>query len=211
MPHYDISLTLSSDLPIWPGDPPLQINQIASLDQGDPANVSSLSCCVHIGTHIDAPRHFLADGRTTDAIPLSELIVPVTVVEFPAVSVIDEAVLEGAPIQPDANRLLFKTRNSLRWQQGDSKFFEDFVAIDESGANWLVEHDIRMVGVDYLSVAPWQAPAPTHEILLESGVVIIEGLDLHEVEPAEYKLICLPLKLAGVEGAPARAILVEPD
>jgi arylformamidase len=210
MKIYDISLSISPDLPVWPGDPPIELETIASMELGRDANVSHLRTGVHIGTHVDAPHHFLNDGRTVEKLPLEVLIGPTRVVRVPdEVDVITAEVLQAADIPEGSARLLFRTRNSELWRTGEPLFQEDFVAIAADGAEWLVAHGARLVGVDYLSVAPFRESVPTHRILLSAGVVAVEGLDLHAVPPGEYALYCLPLKLVGSEGAPARAILVE--
>jgi arylformamidase len=207
MERIDISLTISDGLPIWPGDPHPVIDRLSSMEDGDEANVSSLSCGVHIGTHVDAPLHFIHQAQSVTELSLDDLVGPALVVELLGVEVISEAVLEAADIPGEVKRLLFKTRNSQLWQTGEREFLRDFVAVDESGARWLVNQGVRLVGVDYLSVAPWSDPGPTHRVLLAAQVIIVEGLNLSEVEPGEYNLTCLPLKLGGAEGAPARAIL----
>ena len=207
MEFIDISLPISEELPVWPGDPAIELVRISSIKAGDNANVSKLSCGVHVGTHVDAPLHFLEDGKTITDLSFEALIGPAQVVEFPAASVIDEAVLKGSEIAIDAERILFKTRNSYYWGSGESEFNENFVAVDESGARWLVDHGVKLVGVDYLSVAPWNESRPTHEVLLEAEVVILEGLNLHDVRPGHYDLTCLPIKLSDCDGAPARAVL----
>jgi arylformamidase len=206
---YDISLALSPSLPPWPGDPPLEMELIESMEQGAHANVSRISTSVHIGTHVDAPHHFLNDGRTVDQIPLDVLTGPCYVAQLPDdMDSITEEVLEGIPLAEGTTRLLFGTRNSHLWARNETIFQKDFVAITEDGAEWLVAHGIKLVGVDYLSVAPFGDSVPTHTVLLKAGVVIVEGLNLSAVLRGFYQLYCLPLKLAGAEGAPARAILI---
>ncbi|HEY6073962.1 MAG TPA: cyclase family protein [Anaerolineales bacterium] len=206
---YDISLPLSPTLPVWPGDPPLDLHRIESMDEGAHANVSMLSSGVHIGTHVDAPHHFLNDGRTVEQLPLEVLTGPCFVAQLPDdMDEINAEALAGIPLAEGVTRILFGTRNSHLWKKGESTFQEDFVAITEDGARWLVEKGIRLVGVDYLSVAPFGDSVPTHKALLEAGVVIVEGLDLSAVPRGFYDLYCLPLKLVGSDGAPARAILV---
>jgi arylformamidase len=206
---YDISLALSPSLPPWPGDPPLEMELIESMEQGAHANVSRISASVHIGTHVDAPHHFLNDGRTVDQIPLDVLTGPCYVAQLPDdMDSITAEVLEGIPLAEETTRLLFGTRNSHLWARNETVFQKDFVAITEDGAEWLVAHGIKLVGVDYLSVAPFGDSVPTHTVLLKAGVVIVEGLNLSAVLRGFYQLYCLPLKLAGAEGAPARAILI---
>ncbi len=206
---YDISIPLQPGMPIWPGDPPLNLKRLASITDGADANVSSIDCGVHIGTHVDAPSHFIVDGTTVDALPLSTLVGDVHVVEIPDAELMDEEVLDHASIPSDAKRVLFKTRNSEYWTSPAHDFQQDYVAIDPGGAAWLVDRGIELVGVDYLSVAPFETPAATHIHFLEHEVIIVEGLDLHRIIPGAYFLVCLPIKLVGIEGSPARAILLE--
>ena len=210
MKIFDISLTISPDLPVWPGDPPVELERIESMDEGAQANVSCLNVGVHVGTHVDAPHHFLNDGRTVEQLPLDVLIGLCYVTQLPdGIEAITAEVLDGTSLPTNVTRILFGTRNSKLWSGGRTEFQEDFVAVTEDGAEWLVEHGIQLVGVDYLSVAPYGDSAPTHTILLQAGIVVIEGLDLSAVPRGFYDLYCLPLKLYGSDGAPARAILIQ--
>jgi arylformamidase len=210
MKIFDISLTISPQLPVWPGDPPVELEQVDSMDRGAHANVSRLNAGVHTGTHVDAPHHFLNDRRTVEQLPLEVLTGPCYVAQLPdGVEAITAEVLEGVPLPADTIRILFGTSNSRLWSQGETKFNEDFVAVTEDGAEWLVERGIRLVGVDYLSVAPYGHSVPTHTVLLQAGVVVVEGLDLSAVPRGFYDLYCLPLKLLGSDGAPARAVLIQ--
>ncbi len=210
MTIYDISLTISPTLPTWPGDPKLVIEKFESMDKGAHNNVSRISSGVHLGTHVDAPYHFLNDGRTVEQLPLDVLTGPCYVVQFPdGVEAITADVLERTEIPSEMKRLLFGTRNSHLWARGISEFQTDFVAITEDGAEWLVERGVQLVGVDYLSVAPYGDSVPTHTVLLKAGVVVVEGLNLSNVMRGFYDLYCLPLKISGCDGAPARAILIQ--
>ena len=210
MKIYDISLTISPSLPVWPGDEPLELELVDSMEAGAHANVSRLSTGVHIGTHVDAPHHFLNDGRTIERLPLEVLTGLCYVTQLPdGVEAITAATLEGMSLPENTTRLLFGTSNSRLWSRGETEFQKDFVSVTEDGAQWLVERDTRLVGVDYLSVAPYSDPIPTHKILLQAGVIILEGLDLSVVPRGFYELYCLPLKLLGAEGAPARTILIQ--
>jgi len=207
---FDISLTISPDLPVWPGDPSIELKQVESMDAGADVNVSHLSAGVHIGTHVDAPHHFLNDGRTVEQLPLDVLTGPCYVAQLPdGVEAITAEALNGMPLPADAKRVLFGTSNSRLWSRGETKFQQDFVAVSEDGAQWLVENGVQLVGVDYLSVAPFTDSTPTHRILLQAGVVVVEGLDLSAVPRGFYDLYCLPLKLLGADGAPARTILIQ--
>ena len=209
MTLYDISLTYTEDLPTWPGDPTIQLKQISSIEDGDMANVTHLSMCAHSGTHVDAPDHFLGNGKTVESIPLELMIGPAAVVEIPAEGTITTADLISAQIPAGIKRILLKTANSEVWAAGNMVFQEDFIAPDGEAAKYLVELGIEVIGVDYLSVAPFTDPEPTHKTLLEAGVLIIEGLDLSGVKPGEYTLYCLPLKIGGSDGAPARVLLMD--
>ena len=208
MRTYDITLTISPDLPTWPGDPRVEIERVGKIEDGSNANVSRVDMGVHTGTHVDAPFHFLQDGITVDQINLSLLTGRAYVLHLPDVDVITAPVLENAQIPPRTRRVLFKTRNSESWAKEDLVFDTDFVGLSEDGAEYLVRRGVKLVGMDYLSVAPYKKSRPTHERLLEAGVVIVEGLDLSEVSQGRYTLYCLPLKIANSDGAPARAILI---
>lgn len=210
MTIYDISLTLSPDLPTWPGDPALELELSESMDKGAHVNVTKISTSVHVGTHVDAPHHFLNDHRTVEQLPLEVLTGPCYVTQLPdGIDAITAEVLERTEITSEMKRVLFGTRNSHLWARGKSAFQTDFVAITEDGAEWLVSRGVRLVGVDYLSVAPYGDSEPTHKVLLGAGVVVVEGLNLASVMRGFYDLYCLPLKIAGCDGAPARAILIQ--
>lgn len=209
MTIYDITLTISPDMPVWPGDPAVVLEQTESMDRGAEYNMTRLAMSVHAGTHVDAPHHFLNDGRTVESLPLDVLTGPCYVLQLPDdVDEITAEVLARTPIPDGAERLLFGTRNSRWWAQDVKEFQTDFVAISEDGAQWLVERGVKLVGVDYLSVAPYHQSVPTHRVLLEAGIVALEGVNLAQVPRGFYDLYCLPLKLAGSDGAPARVILV---
>jgi len=210
MTIFDISVTISSDLPTWPGDPGLELKQFESMDKGSRTNCTSICTSVHLGTHVDAPHHFLNDGRTVEQLSLEVLTGPCYVLQLPdGVEAITSEVLDRSEIAPDMKRILFGTRNSHLWAKGEKKFQTDYVAITEDGAEWLVEHGVQLVGVDYLSVAPYEDSHPTHTVLLKAGIVVVEGLNLSKVMRGFYELYCLPLKIAGSDGAPARAILIQ--
>lgn len=205
---YDITLTLSPHLPVWPGDPAVVLERFQRMEDGALANVSRLALSVHAGTHVDAPYHFVSEGRSVDELPLQLFIGRAYVAAFPQVDMITADDLQAAHIPPRTRRLLLKTRNSEFWAQGEQTFRSDYVALTPEAARWLVQRGVKLVGVDYLSVAPFHDPVPTHRVLLEEGVVVVEGLNLADVEPGRYTLYCLPLKLRAADGAPARAVLV---
>ncbi|UCD99950.1 MAG: cyclase family protein [Chloroflexota bacterium] len=208
MRTYDITVTISPELPTWPGDPGVVLERVEKIEDGSNANVSRVDMGVHTGTHVDAPYHFLKEGISVDQINLDLLTGRAYVLHLPDVDVITAEVLESAHIPPRTRRVLFKTRNSDFWGQSEQDFRDDFVGISEDGAEYLVKRGVKLVGVDYLSVAPFKQSKPTHEKFLEASVVIVEGLNLSEVTQGRYTLYCLPLKLAQSDGAPARAILI---
>lgn len=210
MQIIDVSLTLSNQLPVWPGDPRVLLERVHKIEDGANSNVSRLDLQVHSGTHIDAPVHFLPGEKGVDSILLPNLIGPCFVLEFPDdVAIINRETLSSQYIPAGVTRLLFKTRNSTFWASGDTEFRTDFVGLAQDGAQSLVERGIRVVGIDYLSIAPYKQSRPTHETLLKAGMVIIEGLDLQQVTTGYYTLMCLPIKLAGSDGAPARVALID--
>jgi arylformamidase len=210
MKVYDVSLTVSPDLPTWPTDPKILLEQVEKIEAGGIANVSRMDSYVHAGTHIDAPIHFIPGGAAIESIPLDILIGTACVVEIPDTeATITKAVLSQLSIPMDCKRILFKTSNSNYWAHGERKFQENFVALSEDGAEYLISRGICLVGIDYLSIAPFHQPMLTHVTLLKAKVVIVEGLDLSEVDPGNYQLICLPIKLGGSDGAPARVVLIK--
>ena len=202
----DISVPLRSGMVHWPDNPPVRIERMLDMERGDVANVSKISLGSHTGTHMDAPIHFVCAGEGMDQLPLDATIGRARLVE----------IQDPVSIKPDelsqhgigrGERVLFKTRNSsLGWWTQD--FIEDFVYVSQEAARYLADREVRTVGVDYLSVGGFRRDGvETHQVLLGAGIWVIEGLDLSRVEPGEYELICLPLKVEDGDGAPARAIL----
>lgn len=208
MKIYDITVPISNDLPVYPGDPPIEIRTTQSLENGDIARVSHLSFSTHIGTHIDPPAHFIRGGLTLDRLPLEVLIGPCRVIDTGEVDVIDASWLEKVSFD-GVTRLLFKTKNARFWPR-DQAFHEKFVYLEADAARLLVERGVRLVGIDYLSVEKFNFDRPeTHWELLGHGVIVVEGLDLSAVPAGDYELICLPIKIEDGDGAPARAVLRE--
>lgn len=208
MHTYDISLPITSHLPIWPGDPPFERKYISEIAKGDHANTSCLEMCAHMGTHVDSPDHFLGNGHTVEKLPLNILCGRAYVVDLPDIDLVTASALQNAEIPPRTRRILLKTRNSSLWAAGENSFQTDFVGLSLDAAEYLVERCVKLVGIDYLSIAPYKQSVPTHTALLKAGIVILEGLDLSAVTQGRYSLYCLPLKLVGLDGAPARAMLV---
>ena len=210
MKIVDISVPVSAGLPVWPGDPQIEIQRYRLISDGSNSNDSRLSCSVHSGTHVDAPAHFIENGASVEQLPLEILMGPVTVVELLEADIITPELLETQALAPDTRRLLIKTKNSALWANPGHPFNPDFVALNSESARWIVTQGIGLIGIDYLSIQMFKDAEPlTHRILLEAGIIIVEGLDLRKAAPGEYQLCCLPIKLAGCEGAPARAVLIE--
>jgi arylformamidase len=209
MRTYDLTITITSDMAVWPGDPKVAITRRKKIEDGDLSNVSQITMGVHTGTHVDAPYHFLKDGKTVETLPLKKLIGRAYVMHLPdSVDLITPDHLIEADIPPRTRRVLIRTRNSKIWTEDRSSFEEKYVALDEDAARYLVKRGVKLVGVDYLSVAPFGNTAPTHRVLLESDVIIVEGLNLSKVSRGRYNFYCMPLKIAGSDGAPARVILM---
>jgi arylformamidase len=206
MQIYDVTRTLQAGMATWPGEPGPDLSLIKQMSAGQAADVSHLSLGVHTGTHVDAPRHFIPGGAGVESLPLTALIGPARVASIKHEGAIRADELERSGLD-GVERVLFRTRNSDEWS--GAEFKDDFVYLDPEAAHWLVERGIRLVGVDYLSVEAFAAAEPlTHRTLLSAGVVIVEGLDLREISPGDFILSCLPLKLAGADGAPARVVLM---
>jgi arylformamidase len=205
----DVTLPVSEKLPIWPGDDGPRIERSLTIAGGAPANVSRLATGVHVGTHVDAPVHFIDGGRAVETLSLEVMVGPAVVVEIAGAAEITRAHLAAAKIPAGTERLLIKTGNSKLWDRLDHPFFEDFSALTPDAARWVVEQRICLIGIDYLSIQRYRGDPEyaTHHTLLGAGIVIVEGLDLRAVAPGRYGLTCLPMKLVGSDGAPARVIL----
>ena len=205
---YDISIPLTNEMPTYPGDFGIEITAWSSLASGDSANVTHLNFGAHTGTHVDAPAHFIAGAAAVESLPLEILIGKAQVVELPNSSAVID--LQFVSTECREKRILFKTRNSGYWQDESGEFRKDFVYLELEAAKYLAEQGVKLVGIDYLSIEQFgQKDHPTHIALLSHGIVIVEGLNLSDVPPGEYELICLPLRIRSGEGdgAPARAIL----
>jgi arylformamidase len=208
MKIYDVSVPLRADMPTYDGEAGPSLDFRSLLSRGDSMTISALSLGSHTGTHVDAPAHFLDGAPTVDSLPLDALVGPAYVAEFGGDTHIASADLESMAIPADCRRLLFKTRNSRLWD--DDSFHPDFIALASDAATTLVDRDIRLVGIDYLSIERFHAsPHEVHETLLASGMVILEGLDLRRIAPGPYLLVCAPLNVVGAEGAPARTFLID--
>ncbi len=205
MKLIDVTVPLDANLPTYPGNTPFTLEPIKRIGQGGSSNVSSMHLSAHAGTHVDAPRHFFDNGAGTEALALDMLIGRTRVIEIGSRKAIDAGALAATDVSEDL-RVLIKTPNSRLW--GSSTFDPKYAGLAESGARYLVDHGIKVVGVDYLSVEEFKKPgAPAHHVLLGAGVIIIEGLNLRDVDPGVYDMMCLPLRLVGSDGAPARVVL----
>lgn len=206
MKIFDVTVPLSPDTPQYPGDPDVIVEPKLQLCNGDQHNLFFYGFGSHSGTHIDAPFHFIDDGSKVHELPLELLIGRTRVIEFASGNQIDAESLEEHDLG-DVMRVLFKTRNSYLWHSGKG-FVKKYVHLTEDAAEYLVDSGIKVVGVDYLSVDKYPCDEfEVHRTLLQNGVLIIEGLDLREVEPGDYEMICLPLKIKDGDGAPARVVL----
>lgn len=202
----DISVPIQPATPIFEGDPAFHIELAASISAGAVCNVSRLDLGAHTGTHLDAPCHFIDGAAASESISLDDCIGPAWVVDATALSrTIGAADIAGLGIPSGETRLLFKTPNSELW--GMPGFQSGFIGLDAGAAAALVERGVRLVGIDYLSIAPFGDPVATHRTLLAAGVVILEGVDLRLVGPGPVELVCLPIRLIGSDGVPARALV----
>lgn len=205
----DVTATLDpATTPVYEGDAPMKFEYLKDMRSGDPLTLSVYSLGAHSGTHIDAPMHFVAGGASIDQVPLEPLIGPARVIDIPdSVQAIDAAELNRHEWR-GAQRVIFRTRSSLRGWMASPQFHRDFAYIAPDAAQLLADADVQMVGVDYISAEQFGSSEPlTHRILLGKGIPIVEGLALEGVSAGDYELIVLPMKVAGHEGAPARAVL----
>jgi arylformamidase len=190
---------------VWPGSRGVHLRQVHDLGRGDAVNEHDVTLNLHAGTHIDAPRHFLAGAACVDELPLEAMLGPATVIALPDVAEVTAVVLEAAAVPTQTRRLLLQTRNSRRLP--GAAFDTGYVALSADGAEWIVRRGITLVGIDYLSIERFGASGDVHRTLLQAGVVVVEGLKLCGVSPGDYWLSCVPLRLVGAEAAPVRAVL----
>ncbi len=201
----DVSVPLSQGLPTFPNNPPFELQPVKRIADGGSSNVSRMVLGTHAGTHVDAPKHFIDDGAGVDSLPLNLLIGRARVVEIDKRGAITADDLIAAGLREDL-RVLFKTPNSALWNS--PVFHQDYAHLSDGGARYLVDQGVKVVGIDYLSIEQFKKPgAPAHKTLLSNGVIIIEGLNLSEADAGMYEMYCLPLPVAGGDGAPARVVL----
>jgi arylformamidase len=208
MPYkiYDISVPISNNMIVFPGDPKPEIKPMLQIEKGDAANVSKICMGTHTGTHVDPPIHFVTGGDTIDRLPLTYTVGKCDVIDVGDADAVDVNVVKQADIKHSI--VLFKTRNSQLW--AGRVFEEKFVYITPDAAEYLVNKQVHTIGIDFLSVEEFgSSDARTHHIFLENSVVLIEGLNLERVPVGKYFLVCLPLKIEQGDGGPARAVLIE--
>ena len=206
MTWRDISVPLRSGMVTFTGDPQVLLERVVAMSAGASCNISRLDFGVHSGTHVDAPGHFIDGAVGIEGVDLDALMGPAVVIDARSVNGhLDAEAVAGLAIPPGTERLLFRSRNSELWAKPG--FDSSFAGLTEDGARQLIARGIRLVGADYLSIAPFGDPVPTHVALLQAGVVIVEGLDLRGIETGAYELACLPLLIPGSDGGPARAAL----
>jgi arylformamidase len=205
---WDITVPYRTDLPLWPGDPAPSMTMMKCQEEGHRCNVTRLDAGVHFGTHLDAPVHFIDGGKGVDELDIHVLVGPSVVAEIPDVTEITPDHLAALDLPADTKRLLLKTKNSSLWEEPNHPFVTNFAALTADAARWVVESNIKLIGIDYLSIQLFaDTDSTTHNVLLSDEVIIVEGLDLRAVMPGTYQLTCLPMKLVAADGAPVRAIL----
>jgi arylformamidase len=201
-PPIDVSVTIRPKMPIYAGNPGVAIERRQSIERGDGANVSRLELGAHTGTHVDAPCHFIPDGAGADELALDAFVGPCIVADAThATGQLDRRLVDSLSLPARCDRILLKTPNSQLWER--DAFTSDFVRLTGGGAEALIERGVRAVGIDYLSIGDPDA----HRALLGRGIGVIEGLDLRRVDPGGYFVVCLPVKIARSDGAPARVVL----
>mgnify|MGYP001560227284 CR=1 FL=1 len=204
----DISVPVNRAIPLWPNSSGLCLTRIANIGKKSVVNETHIEMNAHVGTHIDAPLHFIPKGTSIDKISLDVFIGEALVVYLPKVKEITARDLENLSLPKSIKRVLFKTSNSLLWDKKVKKFKQNYVGLTADAASWLAKRGVKLVGIDYLSIAKFSEAVPVHKILLGKNIYIIESLNLTGVKPGTYKLICLPLKITNSEAAPVRAVLL---
>jgi arylformamidase len=203
MKVYDISVPIRPGMIVYDGNPAVHLERVQSIAAGAHANISRLDLGVHTGTHVDAPLHFLDQAAGSESLKLELLIGPAVVVDGTTVDGdLDEDVLARLDIPEGTERVLLKTRNGRLWAR--DSFSRDFIRLTGGGARYLISREVRVIAIDFLSIGDEEA----HKELLAAGVIPLEGIDLREINPGPYQLLCLPLRLEGSDGAPARVVLL---
>jgi len=205
-PWIDLSVEVRPGMPVWEGAPDPVIVPVCEIGPESNCRVSRVELDAHLGTHLDAPCHYLPGAGAVESLRLEDLVGPCWIADAGAAALVTDSVLEGLGIPEGCARLLVRTDNTRRGLMGRPEFVRDYVGLDLSGARWLLERGVRLVGFDYLSVQAFHESDDVHRELLGARVVLLEGLDLSAVEPGAHDLVCLPPKWTGSDGAPARVI-----
>lgn len=205
-PFIDITFPISAALPVWPNTVGFAVQWHSAMEKAT-HNSSSFTIDSHYGTHLDAPLHFVKDGKDVSALDLSKLIGPAYVAEIRNKKAITAGDLAQLNLPNGCKKLLLKTDNQIYWDNKLTTFQEDFCSIDKSGAQWLVDSGFDLIGIDYLSIQRFKDGPETHQILLNAEVIVLETLKLQDVAEGSYQLICLPLKIKDLEASPVRALL----
>ncbi len=203
----DITVPITEDMPVWPGSRGIQITPVKQMEKGDSSNDSRVDFNLHTGTHIDAPSHFVQNGRTIEQLPIDIFIGPCYVADLQNADKVTPENLSALNIPSGIERLLIRTKNSELWKNQSHEFDKDFIAFTKEAAQWVVDNGIKLIGIDYLSVQRYYDGPEVHQVLLGADIVALEGLNLSNVEVGFYDLICLPMKLVNTEAAPARVVL----
>ena len=210
MKIFDVTVPIKNFMPVWPGDPQVENRLVSSIEKGEEANVTSIQMSAHTGTHIDAPNHFIKSGAAIEGLNLTTLLGEVEVIEIDfLVAQIDALTLSKLNRTQWPQRVIFKTNNSNLRLLENEFFYQNFTALLPDAAEYLVQKGVKLVGIDYLSIAPFENGSDSHIILLENDVVVLEGLNLAEISPGIYELIALPILLEGADGSPARVLLIQ--
>ena len=206
---YDISVEISPGMILWDEDSGVIVTRVMDIKKGAEYNLTRIDLCVHNGTHIDSPLHFLENGNPVDTFSLTKLIGSAQVIKISdSIKLITANHLQNAGIHQDTKKLLIKTGNSRYWTENEKIFHRDYAGITTDAAQYVVDCGIELVGIDYLSISPMNELVEPHKLLMRNNIAILETTDLSGVPAGFYDLFCLPLKICGVEGAPVRAILI---
>ncbi len=210
MKIFDVTIPITNSMAVWPGDPPVNNHLVAAIEKGDESNVTAIHMSAHTGTHIDAPRHFVEKGDGIESLRLNTLLGEVEVIEIDSNVVhIDVAALAALNKEQWRTRVLFKTRNSSLRLIENQTFDQEFTGLLPEAAEYLINRGVKLVGIDYLSIAPFENGADTHLAFLKNNVIVIEGLNLSDISAGIYDLIALPILMEKADGAPARVLLIQ--
>jgi arylformamidase len=204
---HDISVTVATQSITYPGDTPFQRSLLSELEAGAPFELSRVEMSAHLGTHIDAPAHFVTDGKRITDFAAADFVFPAHVVDIPGDGQVGVAAIADVDAQP-GDALLLRTENSRSGRCRAGVFASDWVSVGADAANWCAEHELGLVGIDYISIDGFDDTGyPAHHAILGAGALVLEGIDLSAIIPGCYTLLCFPLKIEAVEASPVRAVL----